>query len=217
MITMAKDIYYGLNADLNPEIHLKQEGIINYPTGNKLIYSKDINSKCDVAFTFDYKSHGKIIRLNDLLSAQWVVAPVEGKFYTRLTTAGKVKDFPEVQLSIPELKEDETNILCALHELGHASLTDNLNLMRKNMENNVYDETCGFVSLESKYALQISRTHNFFIGLFGAKNYSKVSERTAWAFALKTMKKLGLLQDLNKKQVQEFYRCHLGTYGNDYL
>lgn len=212
-----KDIYQGLNADLNPEMPLYKEGVVNYPNGHRLVYSKDSSSKCCSAFTFDYESQGKVIRLNDLISSQWIIVPVESKFCARLRTNGRIKDFPEVQLSMPQLEEDENNILSALHELGHANLDDRLNNMRKQMETNVYDTTCGFVTPESRHAVQVVRTHNFFIGLFGGKNYSKLSERTAWAFALKTMRKFGLLPELNKNQIQRFYRDRLVTYGTDFL
>lgn len=214
-----QDICQGARPNLDPTLPLSKDGSITYASGNKLVYAKD-NSAEHTSFLFDYVLQDRVLRLNDLLllPTKWALMPVESRFCTRLVENGRPQEVPEVQLCIPELTKSEMNILSALHEIGHTRYDDELNLQRNQKEGRIFDDySSTFIDADSRYILQLIRTHNTVAESIGDRQFKKICERNAWAYALKTMRKLNLLPFVEKNKLQDFYRKHLKNYGQDFV
>lgn len=187
----------GLIIDLRPTILSSRDGVINYPSGNNLVYTKD-----GYGSIFDYEYEFGKVRFNNF-APEWIFIPVESNFCVKLTEDKKVLKKPHVQLSIPRLKQDELYIMAILHETGHANFFD---ILYKNLPEN----------LSGNYTNRLINLYESLESKNGKENMSIQSERSAWAFALRTKKHLKMLEKIDKNRIKEYYVSCLSTYGEDF-
>jgi len=226
-------ICHGFNYTPTRRTHKRNdEGTIDYDSGNKLTYYRG-----EDGFSFDYTTGERTIRLNDLgQNGEWLMVPVDSGFYVRLSEDGVALPRPEIQLNIPLLEEDEIYLLAALHECGHAFLYDTFHSLierippgkevpvRDVIENTplhslmpVVDGRCiGRSNTEGRYSEQLVHVGRFF-KLLDEQKYRRVSERFAWANALRALRKLQILDDLDRETVRKWYRDHLQSYGESFV
>ncbi|MBI2578577.1 MAG: hypothetical protein HYW26_02585 [Candidatus Aenigmarchaeota archaeon] len=189
----------------NPTSRIYEEGSIEYQNGNGVSFYKDKSHEGGNYF-FDYRVNGSVIRLNDLLeNGRWTFIPVRSNFKICIRENGVIRPVPEIQISIPKLREREIRILSSFHEIGHAKTYDSLHAL-----------LC-HGSLSGSYSEQLAAVHEFCIKAFGDEEYERFSERFAWTHALKAARSLGLLNYFGSDNVRSHYRLHLGSYGLSFL
>lgn len=210
-----------MNSEYRSRILPFTEHEIVYTPERKITFTKDTRSNNPNAVIMNYAIAEKTICLNDLLGEtkqEWIFEPVNTEFKVWLFKNGKPLQNSSLQMNIPELQKDETKILCALHEIGHAVFYDKLDKERRKKETQaVYDHGTGMIYPDSRHSLQIIRTHNFFNNELGNDNFKRLNERNAWAYALKTIRKLNILNWLDNAEIKKIYQSHLITYGKDFL
>ncbi len=103
-----------------PSKKISAPGKITYPTGNRLRFSP-LEEKPEEGFLFEYFCQNRKLVLNDLVKVrEQILVPVTSEFKHVIAENGITFPKPEIRLSLDELKEDETSILSAFHEIGHA-------------------------------------------------------------------------------------------------
>ena len=214
---MQDNIAIGLNANLHPTIKLNRGGSIDYPSGNRLEYSRAPGRNGN--FFFDYYHNGNQTRLNDFVASDnWVFLPVESGFFIRLREDGEKKPYPEVQISVPQL-ENEVSLLDAFHEKGHANILDFVKSaindaedpasLQAKLQGNLsgYDipELNQVPQLYGSQTSQMIQVFEFLQKALGDSEFHSISERLAWAYALRTNKRHGILSHIDNETIFNHY------------
>jgi hypothetical protein len=224
-----------MNVDLNPTIKIFSGGSINYPSGSSIVYRR-ASRKGNPEFSFKYESNGRSVYLKDVVAHDsFNIVPVESNF--KYLIYAHSESVPEVQLSIPRLREDEIEILAGFHELGHADAIGKLHKMLLKAQE--LDDPKGTLesylsnSFASKYILgkkkissrawlpslsgtpgeQMRETYLFFERHYGCEKFETIQELHSWWFAFKEVKKNRLLENYSKKKLKDFAQSNLGCYG----
>ena len=199
----------GLIIDFTKPARITEGASIMYPSGNGMRYYKG-TGKNNREFIFEYSSQNKKIKLNDFTQdTGWIFVPVSSRFQILLTEDGKVLPNPEIQLSIPNLRpkgdfKDEIGILAAFHEIGHAAHLDEL---LKKYESELR------LPQSAHYTNRLIKTIQHLEDSLGEEGYEKFSERFAWAYAFRAVRKYGLIGQFSLENFRNFYIPHLISYG----
>lgn len=187
------------------------EGIIKYHSGNKLEYLEDKNDLVSEGSIFVYYANKRRINLRDLLLVpeHWAFVPVDTPFAVCFNDCCYRKQRPEIQLNVNDLKH-EIEILVVLHEIGHSRLYDER--WKKYLAQQRNPE---FFQGGCSIAEQLSRANSGFHKNSDDRQAKKIEERFAWAFALKTRKRLQLLPGLDNNGMAKYYQSYLQTYDSD--
>ena len=199
---LEKNISHGVIPNIHPTLRINNDGRIDYPSGNSLIWSRD-DAILKNGFYFDCYSKGRRIRLNDLIDyGEWIFVPVKSGFYVKLREDGKDKQYPEIQLSIPKLRASELEILAALHEVGHARYY-----------NDVHDSVSKgqLLDLKGAFAEQLIQVDGLLSRVLGS-DYEEVLEILAWKNALLADWRLSILRHFTDAEKSAFIRKRLGNY-----
>ncbi|MBI4141215.1 hypothetical protein HY485_05250 [Candidatus Woesearchaeota archaeon] len=202
--------------DLNATKYAEQNGRIDYPSGNSILWGPH---QTNIGTVFTYQTSRSTIHLNDLLPIGWIFEAVNNKFRAYISsTYGYLPDYPEVHASIPELKKNECEILGLLHEIGHAWDMTRLrqeipDINHKAEDKPHFTETYPFVHKKIFTCHINNEWHSLYEGAFGTTRQGEiVSERNAWAIALRLKRWLNILPELKGTDLREFYNKGLTSH-----
>ncbi len=193
------------------------KGIIEYKSGNRLEYFLDSRPFSNI---INYYHKGKRLNLNDLLpeGGRWIIEaiePIRTKDIFEASVYGGINDSwsGRILLDIKSVR-DETLVLRALHEIGHAHVVEMLidyALGKKDYQHlkPLFRKKSLLAAINEKKDVNgryHQRTHN--------KDYLKLfSERQAWAYALRTVRRYDLFSWLSRDELRKnYYECSLKTY-----
>lgn len=184
---------------IQPTEYAPLEGRINYLSGNSVVYTPNENN---TGSSVTYETQRQKIRLNDLLPQGWVIRPTKNDFSAHLQAGGSVAviaPYPEVQIDVVRLRADERKVLYVFHEIGHA-WDDTLYAFATQVcsqPKKRYEKEQAFTKflIKTHYARENEHVYD----------YTRITERNAWAIALCLKRQLNILPDFKGKKLRNFY------------
>lgn len=207
--------------NLYPTKEINLDGRIEYCSGNALAYERIGGEKGNYRFT--YTNSGEPVCFNSLLSRSFRFVPVEHRTRFILQEDRIDKKYPEIQVSIPDIGEDELKVMDVLHEIGHAmdSLALEDLLTRAAKASSIEDireapalakfirtysngNYLSFPDMSGRLTQRLIKTYIFFNNLLTEEGFDRLTENSAWNYALMKRRELGVLPDVSGSRIHEY-------------